>query len=398
MQVKVDFDKKISIKYDVCLIGSSPFCLYKASYLCNKGLKVLIVDENDVVGGAWKSRDIFNLKNAELGCHLILPTYNIYKFLNENIGANLIPMSPQPKRCFRKKIYDFTCIKPLIFYRFFLLVKIIKKIFSKFLNINFPKKEINLILENNIKMKYIKEKKYQFNKKYLKRILIILFNYSNIFETLELRRYKFLYPKKGAYEIVKKLLGNIPKNNLTIKNCMVVKKVKEIKRNLVKIEFVNGNSVYVKKIILTNQAHFEYLENSNKKKFYPSVRNYKQHLLLLIANDKEKKFSYIEFLDSNLIRRVSDISNYSAINKNNRLLCIELMHYEKDRLITKTFIDQIILELAGIKLINKKSYVVDFFLDNQTYISGSNNLRRYEKYFSSVEFIKTNNFSFLKNV
>ena len=66
--------------YDVVIIGTSPIFMIEAIYQSNMGKKVLMVDEENSVGGAWKSLNIFNFKDVENAIHYLLPNKKAIKF------------------------------------------------------------------------------------------------------------------------------------------------------------------------------------------------------------------------------------------------------------------------------------------------------------------------------
>ena len=70
--------------------------MIEAIYQSNMGKKVLMVDEENSVGGAWKSLNIFNFKDVENAIHYLLPNKKAIKFLEEVIKIDI--SKPQNKK------------------------------------------------------------------------------------------------------------------------------------------------------------------------------------------------------------------------------------------------------------------------------------------------------------
>ena len=62
-------DCKMKKEYDFLIVGSSPVCIAEAILQASLGHRVCLVEKGDF-GGSWKYRDLFGLKNIELGPHV----------------------------------------------------------------------------------------------------------------------------------------------------------------------------------------------------------------------------------------------------------------------------------------------------------------------------------------
>jgi hypothetical protein len=78
--------------FDCVIIGSSPFSLFEALYQYHSGKKVLILEEADECGGAWKGIDICGIKHADLGCHQIGQDLKLKKFLEEYAECKIVSL------------------------------------------------------------------------------------------------------------------------------------------------------------------------------------------------------------------------------------------------------------------------------------------------------------------
>lgn len=78
--------------YDCVFVGTSPIPLFEALYQHYSGKKVLILEQANECGGAWKSIDICGIEHADLGCHLIGSDRNLRDFLEMYGGCRMVSM------------------------------------------------------------------------------------------------------------------------------------------------------------------------------------------------------------------------------------------------------------------------------------------------------------------
>ena len=85
--------------YPCVVIGSSPICLIEALYLSKLHPKILIVESDDRIGGAWGTINLFNSADVEIGPHIIYGSrdnQNVYQFMGQFLGISMEPMLPAP--------------------------------------------------------------------------------------------------------------------------------------------------------------------------------------------------------------------------------------------------------------------------------------------------------------
>ena len=80
----------VNKKYDLIFVGTSMICVLEAIYQSKKGKSVLMLDNNEGMGGAWRSLDIFGLHDVENAIHYFLPDPNAFKFMKENLNWDLV--------------------------------------------------------------------------------------------------------------------------------------------------------------------------------------------------------------------------------------------------------------------------------------------------------------------
>ena len=78
-----------SLTVDAVIIGTSPVLLIEGLLRSRFGQKVVFVEANDEIGGAWSLTECLGVRDIEAACHLIVNYQGVYKFLAVICG---IPM------------------------------------------------------------------------------------------------------------------------------------------------------------------------------------------------------------------------------------------------------------------------------------------------------------------
>ncbi|HSX25693.1 MAG TPA: FAD/NAD(P)-binding protein [Chlamydiales bacterium] len=81
-----------AVDFDCVVVGTSPFSLFEALYQAHSGKRVLILEEGNECGGAWKSITICGISHADLGCHQIGHDKPLQAFLEEYAGCHLVSL------------------------------------------------------------------------------------------------------------------------------------------------------------------------------------------------------------------------------------------------------------------------------------------------------------------
>ncbi len=81
-----------AVEFDCIFIGTSPICVLEAVAQHYAGKRVLLLDEADDLGGAWRTVDICGVMHADVGCHQIGSDLNIRDFLEQYVGCPMVHM------------------------------------------------------------------------------------------------------------------------------------------------------------------------------------------------------------------------------------------------------------------------------------------------------------------
>ena len=76
----------VNDRYDYIFLGTSVLCSLEAVHLARQGKKVLMLDEQRNIGGAWETLDLFGLSGVENAIHYFLPDKKGIRFMKENLN------------------------------------------------------------------------------------------------------------------------------------------------------------------------------------------------------------------------------------------------------------------------------------------------------------------------
>ena len=78
---------KVTKMFDFVFIGTGAPCLLEAAFWSLKGKSVLMIDQENEIGGAWKSLNIFGYTNVENAVHYFLDNTLGIKFLQNKLNV-----------------------------------------------------------------------------------------------------------------------------------------------------------------------------------------------------------------------------------------------------------------------------------------------------------------------
>jgi len=81
-----------AVDFDVAVIGTSPISLLEALYHYHLGHRVIVLEEANEMGGAWKSIDICGISHVDLGCHQLGSDREMLQFLEDYLGCQMVSL------------------------------------------------------------------------------------------------------------------------------------------------------------------------------------------------------------------------------------------------------------------------------------------------------------------
>ncbi len=87
----------VTTDFDDVIVGTSPISMFEAVYRTAIGHRVLVVEQANECGGAWKSINICGIEHVDMGCHEFGSDPRLQKFLEEYAGCAVVQNAPAAK-------------------------------------------------------------------------------------------------------------------------------------------------------------------------------------------------------------------------------------------------------------------------------------------------------------
>ena len=342
-----DFDKKRN--FDLIVVGTSPLAILQASYYIFRKKKILVIDKNNFIGGAWASIKIFGYTNVENAIHYFLPSSYAINFMRDYLHLK-ITESKKKIRILRKSFFG---------QRYFHYDSIIGKLLTQF-----------------------QEKKY--NK------LFSLYFIKSLF-------YKSYYLKNGSKDIIN-----------YIKKIIFFFKIKILLNHSIQKIEINSKKKFVKLSIKTGKKKFSVTSSKlcithglKINKIFGDLGNIKINPLkelmpclhISLYDPLGSKANEIIFNNDTLIKYVHDVTEYVDKKiKHKKILVLGLHPNVKNKM---TNIVKIINKLRIHSLISKNSKVLGYKWTNifLPELTDKTLLNIYKKYPNQIDFLLSDNFT-----
>ena len=272
--------------WDTIVVGSSPLLLIEAIYLSRTGRKVLVLEENGRLGGAWGGLDCKEFPYLEIGCHYWDISKRAYGFLRSRIGLDLVPFRPQPQFAYHKILFP---------YDYKQTIRVVRD-----LKTAFKRRSLAPFFSNLFRDEYYRPRMFPFTK-------------------------KFLFPRGGSHELIKRLTTHAQETDITILNLMRAQSIRfDLKRKQVEVS-AGSKSFAANEVVAGSQAHVaDALQITPRPE--GTVRRVFTHVNLVLRDRSAPAFSYIRFLRNDAVFRMTDITchlrHWQPDMTGHRVICI----------------------------------------------------------------------------
>ena len=335
------YDKQV---FDAIIIGSSPILLIEALYLQSQGKKVAIFEKKTTLGGAWYTKSLWGLSNVEVGCHYIDKGKNNYNFLKKFMNIEL-EHSPRHVRWSSKGKENGT---------------------EKKTNLTL-KRKIRAFIDSWFSDKLVPRDLWDLYTSLTKKQIKLVFR--SLIQLLRARPY--MYPTQGCRAILDALNEKIEANSIKVFYGKTIDYL-EVNENESLAVCRAGDKNYLSKDIITGQnANVDIFVNG--KPFKPEKELYGGplkldegyiHIVFLVAGEKKQPFTYIDLLNTDVIRRVQDVTPFSKFdpssNEFDLLICCHVFERSFDKLGGPA---GILSHLIEIDLLKPGARMIDYHLD-----------------------------------
>ena len=275
--------------YDFIYVGSSPVLLLDALNESMNNKKILIIDKNKQIGGAWQNLELFNYKRVENAVHYLLFNKLGYEFLEKTMDLEL--KDPSDK-FYALKFHNFKfLISVNKYYSYFLFTifnikcNSIKSIIKGFKN---------FFIKTNIrKSKYFKYGSFLFLEKIKNAIdkSSVKFNLGFAISKIIIKeKYAYVYINEKVYKTKKLILshGFIPPNKFIVQDKQIILNLKKFKRPSlhIKTRINKNNSLFFQRfsqVIFPAHASIKYSHYLNDY-FEDSKNKYYSHIIVAALN------------------------------------------------------------------------------------------------------------------
>lgn len=272
--------------WDSIIVGSSPLLLIEAIYLGRTGRKVLVLEANGQLGGAWGRLDTKEFPYLDIGCHYWDISQRAYEFLRSKIGLDLVPFRPQPQFAYRDILFPYDYKQAIR------VIRDLKTVFKR--------RSLAPFVSNMLRYEYYRPRIFPFTK-------------------------TFLFPQGGSHELMTRLTAHAQENNVTILKLMRVGSIRfNFKRKRVQVS-AGGESFEGNEIVAGSQTQIaDALHITPRPE--GTLRRVYTHVNLVVRDRSAPTFSYIRFLHHHAVIRMTDITDHVRHrNKDltgHRVICI----------------------------------------------------------------------------
>lgn len=275
-------------KFDLIIVGSSPISLIYAIQSIKLNKKIMIIDSDTQLGGAWGIESYNDIFITERACHLIEFYAGLYPLLEDLTAFKFVALDPQPIKCFSSgKKYAYSS-KMYNFYYFLRLVRFFLKSTLRCCSL--------FLFKRQCRFRVAKESFF--------RILFIL-----RYRILHLVSSDFLVqgPQGGWVVYIKhlrSLLGKVPFRSSYVSSCDQLDDLSWV------VNTLDGDTFYADNLCLT-ESSTALISSVSRKSIYVNSKNDRQFddfCTLLVSGLKSsvlKLIPYVHFPDNPIVKRIT---------------------------------------------------------------------------------------------
>ncbi len=279
-------------KFDKIYVGSSPVMMLDALNSSLQKQKILIIDKEKALGGAWKSIDLFGYQGLENAVHYLLPNRNSYSFLEDIFD---IELENSNRKYYAVKIFGIKLILP------------VKNILGKFF--------------------------YQVNGGDQRESLSLKLFIKNLFKRNHV--YNTKYPKNGSVPFVKSIIEALENSSVDIRLQESIIDICTIKNE---VNVTTNNSKYKASNMIISHGFIppksfkvdnEQIHINLKKRPRPSLHINSSNFKALNSSSIPFSFSQALFPKGSIIKYVHQLSQFQndANEKmNQHIVVVALRH------------------------------------------------------------------------
>ena len=331
----------------------------EAIYLSRTGRKVLILEKNDQLGGAWGCLKNDQFPYLDIGCHYCDVSKSVYEFLREDVGLDMTPLSPQPQFFFRKFRFPYD-------YR--QLSRVGRELKSAIKRRSLTSFYFNLARDENYQLRF-----FPFTK-------------------------AFMFPRGGSREIMNRLLELTGDTDLSIRTNRRVNSIRfDHSQNQVEVT-AGGETFNGREVVIGSQAQVADALQIDAKQEVTICQDV-VHVNLVIRDRSQPNFSYVRFLQHDAVIRMTDITTnlgyWNAGIDGYRVICIGIRDSFDRSLDDADKLSRLLTVLKEYDLVSPSATCDSSYWSRYPieFLSDKTRRRLLQDYSPMIRFFPTNNFS-----
>ena len=310
------------MNYDKVIIGSSPVCLLEAIYSHSIGIKTCIIDNAGELGGAWKklNTEKGEIKNVEIGCHIIEKDRKVYRFFKNKLGLELLEMQPAPKIIVKNKCVPYN----------------LKNFIAIFRN----------------------ARNYFGYAHGLKQFIFDLGLFGKELAQFNLKYYTF---SKDSITFIDRLRTEVQKRNIpALCSANIISAGINTSEKIIELCTEKGGLIRTNKLAITYNTNFNsiLIDGKDRTDMLQRKKYEFTHLHFFIQDKLMKKISYWRIFNNAVLHRVSDMSNQIIRSSNEHLICAGIYASSLEGKTNDSLTETILSELKKLKLVSESCRIL----------------------------------------
>lgn len=309
--------------FDCVVVGSGPISLLEGLFLLEQGKSVLVVEQDEMIGGAWRTVESHGLPALEIGCHIWDIDDRTYAFLADYLGLELEAMTPAPQ------------------------------IVSGNLKVPYARK--NLIIAGKNAMGSLKRGKIG---------SFFKFSGEALSTGATLFPKKYMYPKGGSSELMAGLERKIAETGLEIRTNTRIENI-DVTGDGVSLRTSSG-TIECKELVITTFSKIKSVTYDGETEDLP-VGNPRDfiHFHLVFSDTSSPNLSYVRLMQDPVIHRVSDVTSQlnfaDAALPGKRVLIVGVHESAYSQFSEDELIEQIVKTVKRMKHVGVDATLDTFF-------------------------------------
>ena len=282
---------------DVIILGTSPVLLLEGLFRSRAGQKVLFLDPNPAIGGAWAliPGEVLGYGKVEAACHVMVHYRGIYDFLADRCGVPMAPSHPAPLLMRENRLTPFYSRSAVIRSSLALVWRLGRTGGSRCLE---------------AMLRRHREPKEGFN---ISKCLVELHKRASVPMLRSPEHRAFRYPVGGMPAMLETIWKELDKRDCRLIHATAKRLILDPNGD-VSVETSGGETLITRKLVLSESCALEEMDAPSKTRRFRTGKKDRVALIVLVQGADCRLLSYVAFPLDPLVKRVTDVTEYCECN------------------------------------------------------------------------------------